>query len=105
MPRHIGGSILPSSAPHILQPMVHPFGTLQVRALPDLDKHALFHLHDRGESIIAMHPNGYSCHELALRIISGDEQRIRAQADYIQQCGGMTRHHDHIVAISEQAAA
>lgn len=100
MTRHIGGSLLPSSAPHILQRIPFASGALQVRALADLDTHALFHTHDRGESIVAMHPNGYSCRELAERIVQRDEKRIRDQAEYIQLCGGVTRHHDHIVAIS-----
>lgn len=96
--RHVGGSLLPSSAPHILQPMVLPFGTLQVRALPDLDTHGLFLKHDMGETLIATHPNGYSCHALAERMATGDVDRIRSQAEYIQDCGGTTRHHDHIIA-------
>lgn len=96
-PRHIGGSILPSSDPFILSPMVLPFGTLQVRPIVELDTHGLFHAHDRGETLLATHPNGYSCRALAERMAAGDEKRVRDQAEYIQACGGTTRHHDHIV--------
>lgn len=102
MSRHIGGSLLPSSDPHILRKIETVFGTFQVRALPDLDTHGLFLTHERGESLIATHPNGYSCHNLAERMIAGDETRIRAQAEYIQFCGGTTRHHDHIIAMVRQ---
>lgn len=99
--RHIGGSLLPSSAPHILQPMVLPFGVLQVRVLPDLDTHGLFLKHEEGETLIATHPNGYSCHALAERMAAGDVDRIRDQADYIQLCGGTTCRLDHILALCD----
>jgi hypothetical protein len=97
MSRHIGGSILPPSEPRILQPIETPFGTLQVRALPDLDTHALFHKHDRGESLLAMHANGYSCHVLLERMVKGNVEAVRQQAQYILDCGGLARNIDAIV--------
>lgn len=97
MTRHIGGSLLPSNEPRILRPVETPFGTLQVRPLADLDTHALFHKHERGESILAMHANGYSCHCLLERMVKGDADGARKQAQYILDCGGMARHLDHIV--------
>ncbi len=98
--RYIGGSLLPSSEPRILQPIETPFGTLQVRALPELDTHALFRTDSRGTSMVAEHANGFSCHELAKRMVVGDEARIRAQVQHILMCGGMARHVNHIVQIT-----
>lgn len=95
--RHIGGSLLPSNEPRILKPVETPFGILQVRPIPDLDTHALFHKHERGESLLACHPNGYSCHVLLERMARGDAAAVRQQAQYILDCGGMTRHIEHIV--------
>lgn len=95
--RYIGGSLLPSSDPSILKPIEASFGRLQVRALPDLDTHGLFIKHDRGECMIAEHANGYSCRELAERMVAGNEARIRQQVEYILDCGGTARKVDHIV--------
>jgi hypothetical protein len=97
--RHIGGSILPSSDARILQPQKGAYGTLQVRAMPELDTHGLFlsdGQHYNAEQLLAMHPNGYSCHALANRILaawSGDRNVSYAmeQFDYILTCGGMGR--------------
>lgn len=97
MSRHIGGSLLPSSEPRILQPVETPFGTLQVRALPDLDTHGLFHKHARGESLRAMHPNGYSCYCLLERMAKGDVESVRQQAQYILDCGGLAQNIDSII--------
>lgn len=96
--RHVSGSLLPSSEPRILQPVATPFGVLQVRAIPELDTHGLFHKHDRGESLLVTHGNGYSCHCLLERMVLGDAKRVREQAHYILDCGGTARHLDHIVA-------
>lgn len=87
--RGIGGSLLPSSDARILKPL----GNLQVRALTELDAHGLFY----EGSLLATHPNGYSCRELAERMVAGDERRVREQAQFILDCGGTTRHLDHIV--------
>lgn len=83
-PRNIGGSLLPSSSPQILKPMPFSGGVLQV--FPDVegDTH---HLKFNGQTI-ASHPNGYSCHCLAERMIAGDARRIQDQAGYIVDCGG-----------------
>ena len=83
---NIRGSILPSSSPQVLSPIVTPKGTLQVRGMPDLDTHGLF----VDSRLVAMHPNGYSCRSLAEHIASGDVGRVRQQAQYILDCGGMT---------------
>ena len=87
--RHIGGSLLPSSNPHILAPIHASFGVLQVRALPDLDTHALFLTHDRGECALVMHANGYSCHVLAMQMVEQNMAKAREQVQYILDCGGM----------------
>ena len=95
--RHIGGSLLPSNEARILQPVNTPFGTLQVRVIAELDTHGLFHTHSAGESLLATHPNGYSCHVLLERMVKGDVPGVRGQAQYILDCGGTTRAVDHIV--------
>jgi hypothetical protein len=87
--RHIGGSILPSSDPHILKPLQGLHGTFQVRPLPEFDTHGLFF----DERLLVTHANGYSCHSLAARILavwSGtrDVQYAMEQFDYILACGG-----------------
>lgn len=96
MPRHVSGAILPSNEPRILRPIDTPFGTLQVRVIAELDTHGLFHKHDRGETLLATHGNGYSCFELLERIAAGRVDDALLQAQYILDCGGTARHLDHI---------
>lgn len=74
-------SILPNSDPEILKPMACGF---QVRWHDELDMHVLYH----GEQRVAGHHNGYSCHELAKRILSGSAERAMAQFSFITACGG-----------------
>lgn len=97
MSRHIGGSLLPSNEARILQPIATPFGTLQVRVIAELDTHGLFHAHERGESLMATHPNGYSCHVLLERMVKGDVEAARRQVQHILDCGGTARHVEHII--------
>lgn len=98
--RHVGGSLLPSNNSRILQPM----GKLQVRVLPELDTHGLFFTHEQGEMLIAIHPNGFSCYELAERMSAGVDNAQRAidQAQYILNCGGLTININHIRNIMYQ---
>lgn len=79
--RHVGGSLLPSSSPRILQ----PFAGLQVRVIEAEDTHGLFDI-ESGE-LLAKHPNGFSCYSLAERIRDG--RRAIEQADYIVACAGV----------------
>lgn len=99
--QNVGGSLLPSSEARILQPVETPFGTLQVRVIAELDTHGLFHKHAAGETLLATHPNGYSCHALLERMALKDISRTREQVKYILDCGGTARHVDHIVASLE----
>lgn len=99
--RRIGGSILPSSEPRILQPMQGAHGTLQVRPLPELDTHGLF----MGEQLLASHSNGFSCHNLAERILAAwegkrDVEYALEQFDYILRCGGMGKSRESIEYIA-----
>ncbi len=87
-PHNIGGSLLSSSDPRILLPIECPFGSLQVRALPDLDTHGLFLTRTAGTILLATHPNGYSCRALAERMAAGSGERVTDQAEYIRHCGG-----------------
>lgn len=97
MTRHVGGSLLPSNEPRILQAVDAPFGSLQVRVIADLDTHGLFLARPKIETLLATHPNGYSCHVLLARMMQGDVDGVRKQVDYLLACGGTTRHPDHIV--------
>lgn len=92
-----GGSILPSSDPRILQPMVGKHGTFVVRPVPDLDTYVLEFATLDGEykPTVAMHPNGYTCHGVAERVLSvwdGKREPSYAleQFDYVQACGGLS---------------
>ncbi len=93
--RHIGGSLLPSGGPEVYLSKRGEHGDFETRPLPDLDTHGLFYA-PRGHTfrLIAMHPNGYSCDELAKRILdaweSGKPERALQQADYILKCGGLS---------------
>ena len=105
----IGGSILPSSEPRILQPITGKYGVLQVIPVEALDTYALQYTFprpkregDKGNepdtytTTIVTHPNGYSCHNLADRIIkvwNGEVADMHAlkQFDYILDCGGMAK--------------
>lgn len=97
MARNIGGSLLPSNETRILQPVKTSFGTLQVRVIAELDAHGLFHKHANGESLLATHPNGYSCHALLKRMAAREIDRAVEQVKYILDCGGTARHMTHIV--------
>ncbi len=99
--RNIGGSLLPSSDPQILKPIQASFGTLQVVPLPDEDTHALVL---NGETTLAKHPNGYSCHALAERMQSGNVPLALDQADFIVRCGGFSMDADSITKIMQPLA-
>src|SRR4051812_15849598 len=86
--RNIGGSIFPSFSTSILQPMPFKSGTLQVRPMEKEDTHTLVFVEATEVRTLASHPNGFSCYALAERMIRGEEQRIREQAEYIIRCGG-----------------
>ena len=85
--RTIGGSLLPSNDSRVLSPL----GNMQVRVIEELDTHGLFLNSLKGETLLAMHPNGYSCRELAERIASGNTEKVLAQVEYILACGGLCR--------------
>lgn len=98
MSGNIGGSILPSASLGTYEIKQGAHGSFQTRPLPELDTHGLFHDDGRGYGfqLIASHPNGYSCDELAARIIATwrDHNAVTAaraisQFDYILDCGGM----------------
>lgn len=85
-------SILPNSDMTILQPINTVHGVFHVKLIEGLDDHGLFF----NDSLLAIHNNGYSCHNLAKRIIEvweGKRDRDYAieQFDYILACGGMGR--------------
>lgn len=82
-------SFLPNSAPHILQPLTGKHGTFLVKWIPILENHGLF-FDDR---CIATHDNGFSCHNLAQRLLEvwggkREPEYALQQFDYILACGG-----------------
>lgn len=97
--KRIGNSLLPSSNPTILAPI--KIGTAILQVMPDekMDTHHLTLKRNDVETIIASHPNGFSCHSLAQRILAGDVQRITEQADYIIRCGGQSKSATDISAL------
>lgn len=86
--RNIGGSLLPSSDSRILTPIKFKGGCLTVKPDSENDTHHLVFEKSGNYRILASHANGYSCHSLAERIISGDAAKILAQLKYIDDCGG-----------------
>ena len=89
--KNIGGSILPSSSPEILKPLAQKStlrpGVLQVVADEQRDTHDLFLIGDE-RTLLASHPNGYSCFELAKRISEQDRSGAAEQLCYIIACAG-----------------
>lgn len=101
----IGGSILPPSEPAILKPLNGLHGVLQVRPMPEADTYGLFFTDKDGTSCLAQHSNGYSCHNLAVRLVdvwSGKREPAYAlaQFDYILSCGGLGKGRESIVHIA-----
>lgn len=96
---NIGGSILPSNCPEILQPIPCAFGTLRVVPIPEIDTHVLTLSTSAGTFTIASHPNGYSCHSLAKHMAEGNTDKAVKQADYIVACGGTSVSHKVITDI------
>ena len=88
MSRNIGNSILASSDPSILVPIKFKDATLTVVPCDESDTHTLILKTAEGECELASHQNGYSCHELARRMIDGDMKRTLDQAQYVIRCGG-----------------
>lgn len=100
---HVGGSLLPSSEPRILRAVETVGGAFQVRVISELDTHGLFHRHAQGETLLATHPNGYSCYALLAFLIAGNVDAAKRQIQYILDCGGTARHPDHVCATVETA--
>ncbi len=103
----IGGSILPSSDPSILKPLKGLHGVLQVRPIPEADTYGLFFTHKDGTSCLAQHSNGYSCHNLAVRLVdvwAGKREPAYALAQFvfILNCGGLGMGRQRIVHIAER---
>ncbi len=84
MKPNIGNSILASSSPAILTPIETPVGVVQVRKMREQDTHGLFLVEN--DALLAAHPNGFSCHVLAVRLQNNGN--FMDQADYIVACGG-----------------
>ena len=99
--RNMGGSILPSSDPQILRPLHACGGSFQVNPDPLNDTHTLTF----NGSLLASHPNGYSCQNLADRMAqawAGKRTVAYAleQFDYVIACAG-TGDRAAVVAILE----
>ncbi len=107
--RNIGGSLLPSGSPQVYAPKVGAHGTFETRPLAELDTHGLFYARATGEFagrfiLIASHPNGYTCDELARRIIAawngGPVERALQQFDFALDCGGTGKRRETIEQIT-----
>lgn len=89
---NIGGSLFSSSSPEIFNPL--PFtsrlwpGVLQVSPDEANDTHHLMLVNGNSWTILASHPNGFSCHALARHISKGDADSAVRQLVYIIACGG-----------------
>lgn len=95
---NFGGSLLSSHDSSTYREVSHKFGILKVIPLSEIEIHALMYEDDRklGFSMLATHANGYSCKELADRILKAWEGKATAeyalqQFDFILQCGGTGR--------------
>ena len=88
MSKNIGGSIFASSSPEILRPLPFDGGNLIV--VPDeiADTHRLEFHKGKIKTVLASHPNGYSCRSLAEKIAAKEPDKIIKQAAYIIACGG-----------------
>lgn len=101
-PARYGAPLLPGSSPEIRKPIDTPRAVFRVAPVDQLEVHALM-VQVKGEEMhapwpLAMHANGYSCHELAKRIITywdapsvERKQRAVDQFIYITDCGGLKR--------------
>ena len=95
------GSILPSSSPPILNPIDCAFGELKVRVWPDSeDTYALVLTNKNGITVVASHPNGFPCYELARRMAFRPAE-IGNQRDYIVRCGGTALSIEEISKVME----
>lgn len=109
MTRHIGGSLLPSAGAETYRAKEGKFGTFETRPMLDADSHGLFYARNYGDYagsfiLIAMHPNGYSCDNLAMRILAAweDESAVNRaieQFDYILVCGGLGQSRESVLAL------
>jgi hypothetical protein len=82
--------LLGNSSLAILKPLKGCGGTFRVVWLEQIDAHCLWFTRDgeEGSTLLATHNNGFSCHLLAERIISGDHVWACGQLEYIRRCGG-----------------
>lgn len=76
--------MLPSSNHEILKPAPFNGGMLQIVQDKPNDTHRL----EFNGSVLASHPNGFSCDALAAGMLSGNLKSVEDQSDYIIRCGG-----------------
>lgn len=96
---HFGGSLLPSNSAEILKAIPCSFGQLQVQIKGENETHALVLTQGDKETIIASHPNGFSCHALAKRMVNETPERIKEQLEYIVRCGGSSLSIEAVIAL------
>jgi len=77
--------------------MPHRGGQLVVVPDDAADTHHLEFRKGETTKRLASHPNGFSCHVLAERIVNSG--KVKEQADYILRCGG-TADFDAIASIT-----
>ena len=82
--------LLANGSEEIRQPVEFGGHVFQVVWLENLDMHALFQMRDGSVSLVVMHNNGFSCHEVVKRIVTGHLKGAEAQMRFIQNCGGLS---------------
>jgi hypothetical protein len=78
-----------------------PLGEAVFQVVPDepMDTYHLVFCHNDSAAVIASHPNGFSCHSLAMRIVTGEIRRIDEQVAYIIRCGGTAKSSAEILTL------
>jgi len=99
----MGGSLLPSESQETLASIFAGKVTLRVIPNDEFDTYFLTATHEEfpnHKSILAAHPNSFSLHELAKRMVKAAEfgaahppwiERMMAQRAFIETCGGIAK--------------
>lgn len=84
-------SILPNSPHSVGKEQTTDYGKFQIEWVPAIDSHVLFYEGPAYGGVIdlAAHHNGHCCQEVIDRIRKGDVGRVKAQLQYILDCGGV----------------
>ncbi|RVC71332.1 hypothetical protein EN759_00520 [Mesorhizobium sp. M00.F.Ca.ET.038.03.1.1] len=102
---NMADSLLPSEGRDTLTPIAFKGGILKVSRNMERETYVLNWTALNASPIkIAAHPNGYSCKELAERMVKGDSARAEDQRAYIVACGGYALPAEAFAKVLEGAA-